>query len=441
MNLPEKLMPIVSEFNKYRYTLIDGGRGGGKTQAIARLILYLADIYKMRVVCGREVQNTIEESVYTVFRDLIFESKLDFKVLKTRIDANKTGTQIMFKGFREQGAVSIKGLEGVDILWIDESQSIKKNTLDIIIPTIRKEDAKVFFTMNRWLKNDPVYKEFIGRDDCLHIHINYDENKYCTDALKHEAEVCRTNNPDDYGHIWLGQPMEEADNYLFSEVKCDACRSIDFLGCGYHEVVMGVDVARYGGDKCQALILQRRGPMKYHVKHREAWGKKSLMESTGRIIDLQSRFKPDTTVIDGDGMGAGIVDRMGELQNKVIEFRAGKSDKQIRPDNFENMRTECYYDLEELVAQERIEINDDALIDSLLSIMYTHKSNGIRMLLTKEQMRSKGFKSPDEADALMMALYGFRFVDKKIEQEENFRTPFAKNNRQSGNLFHIAGYK
>jgi len=435
-------MPIITEFNKYRYFLIDGGRGGGKTQAIARLICYLADIYKMRVVCGREIQNTIEESVYTVFKDLIFDNQLDFRVLSNRIEAKKTDTRLIFKGFREQGAVSIKGLEGVDVLWIDEAQSIKKNTLDIIIPTIRKEDAKVFFTMNRWLKNDPVYKDFINRDDCLHIHINYNENKYCTDALIHEADMCRANNPDDYGHIWLGQPMEEADNFLFTEAKLDECRHVDFLGCGYGEMVLGVDIARYGGDKCNALVLQRRGPLKYHVKHREKWGKKSLMESTGRVIDLQSRFKPDLTVVDADGMGAGVVDRMAELNNKVYEFRGGRNPKeQLRPDRFENMRTECYYDLEELVSQARIEIDDDELIDSLLTIMFTHKSNGIRMLLTKEEMKRKGFKSPDPADSLMMALFGFRYLQKKIEEEEHFRTPIPSKGQQSGNLFKIAGYR
>jgi phage terminase large subunit len=106
--IPPKLIPIINEFNNYRYFLLEGGRGGGKTQAVARLLLYLAENKELRIVCGREVQNTIEESVYTVFRDLIHKYELNFNVLSTRIDHKRLQTTIKFKGFREQGLVNIK---------------------------------------------------------------------------------------------------------------------------------------------------------------------------------------------------------------------------------------------------------------------------------------------------------------------------------------------
>jgi len=204
LNLPEKLIPIIEEFNKYRYFVLEGGRGGGKTHGLARIISYIGEKTPVRIFCGRETQNTIQESVYTVFRDVISENNLGYAVFKDIIKHNTTGSEIRFKGFREQGAINIKGMEGVDILWIDEAQAITKNTLDIIIPTIRKENAKVFFSMNRHLKNDPVYKEFANRDDCLHININYDDNPFCSKALIHEAENCQKTSLDDYRHIWRG---------------------------------------------------------------------------------------------------------------------------------------------------------------------------------------------------------------------------------------------
>jgi len=166
LDLPAKLLQIVDKFDLYRYFLADGGRGGGKSQGVARLLLYLSGHFKLRIVCGREIQKSIDESVYTIFKDLIIENQLNFEVQAAKIIHRKSGTEINFKGFREQGSVNIKGLEGVDILWIDEAQAITKHTLDIIIPTIRKSKAKVFFTMNRHLKNDPVYKEFSTREDC-----------------------------------------------------------------------------------------------------------------------------------------------------------------------------------------------------------------------------------------------------------------------------------
>ena len=149
LDIPDKLLPIISEFNDFRYVLLDGGRGGGKSQAIARFLLYLAEQSTIRICCGRETQNSIDESVHTILKDIIVQYELNFEVFANKILHKKTKSTFIFKGFREQGAVNIKGLEGVDILWIDESQAVTKHTLDVIIPTIRKEKAKIFFSMNR----------------------------------------------------------------------------------------------------------------------------------------------------------------------------------------------------------------------------------------------------------------------------------------------------
>jgi phage terminase large subunit len=440
LDLPSKLLRIIDKFDLFRYFLIEGGRGGGKSHGVARLLLYLAEHYPLRIVCGRETQNSIEESVYTIFKDLIVSFKLNFEVQSNKIIHRLTGSTILFKGFREQGSINIKGLEGVDILWIDEAQSITKPTLDIIIPTIRKDKAKVFFTMNRHLKNDPVYKEFATRDDCLHIKINYIDNPFCSAALKVEAELCKEK--DDYAHIWLGEPLEEADNFLFSEQKLVACKEVDFLACGYGECVMGIDVARYGEDKCVATILQRRGPIKWQVKHVERWGGKNLMETVGRVIDLIGRFKPASTSVDADGM-VGVTDRLIELdQHNINEFHGGWSGEKhvLNYKNYENVKTEWFYKLKELIEYGNIGELPQLTIDSLLTIMYTHKSDGTKIIMSKEHMRSKGFKSPDDADSIMMAYHATQFLNKKIEDNEDFRSPLQRQ-VQPGNLFHIAGYR
>jgi len=442
LDLPALLLQIVDKFDLFRYFLAEGGRGGGKSQGVARLLLYLAGHFKLRIVCGREIQKSIDESVYTIFKDLIIENQLNFEVQAQRIIHRKTGTEINFKGFREQGSVNIKGLEGVDILWIDESQSITQHTLDIIIPTIRKSKAKVFFTMNRHLKNDPVYKEFVNRDDCLHIKINYLDNPFCSKELIHEAELCQANRPDDYPHIWLGEPLEEADNFLFTEQRLLDCAGTDFLGCGHHEMVMGVDLARYGEDKCVAKILQKRGPLKFETKHTERWGKKNLMESTGRIVDLMTRFKLDAVAIDADGL-VGVCDRLTELKYNINEFHGGFSGKDHVEawQSYANVKTEWYHKLEILIGMGYMGEIDQHTIDSLLTIMFTHRSNGSKIIISKEIMRSKGFKSPDEADALMMALYATQFIGRKIEENEDFKTPIVAQKPQDGNLFRIAGYR
>ena len=115
LNVPPKLLPLITKINDYHYFLIDGGRASGKSQTIARLILWLAEQKTLRVVGGRETQTSIEESVYTIFADLIRQYNLNFKVGASKIDHPITGSALRFRGFREQGAINIKGLEGVDV--------------------------------------------------------------------------------------------------------------------------------------------------------------------------------------------------------------------------------------------------------------------------------------------------------------------------------------
>jgi hypothetical protein len=246
LDIPNKLKPIITEFNNYNYFLIEGGRSSAKSHSVARFISYLADfVPSLRVFCGREIQNTIEESVYQLFKDLILDNNLAFNVGAKKIDHKRNGSMIRFRGFREQGKVNIKGLEGVDIVWVDEAQSLTKKVLDMIIPTIRKKGSKIFFTLNRTLKDDPVYMEMAGRKDCLHIHIDYFENKHCPVKAMAEAEQCRQRNIDDYNHIWLGKPRDQANNAVFRNVSAivedypmpiPAQTGFDYL--------LGIDLAR-----------------------------------------------------------------------------------------------------------------------------------------------------------------------------------------------------
>ena len=231
--------------------MIDGGRGGGKSHAVARWILYLAEKYNIRIVCGREIQNSIKESVYSILTDLIQQYNLNFIVLAKSIVHRDTKTEINFRGFREQGAFNIQGMEGIDIVWIDESQALTKQTLDVLIPTIRKDNAKIIFTMNRFVRNDPAYATFVNRDDCLHIHLNYNDNPYCTNALKKEAIECMKKSQEDYNHIWLGLPLDKTEDSVFTHTEIDSAkRAIYPQRQGYGSKLAGFDIARYGDDKC-----------------------------------------------------------------------------------------------------------------------------------------------------------------------------------------------
>lgn len=111
LSMPPKMLPMIYRFNEYNYLYAEGGRSSAKTHSVARFLLFLASKHKLRIVCGREIQNSIEESVYTVFCDLIEKYNLPFEITSKKIVHRITGSTFTFKGFREQNAVSVKGLE------------------------------------------------------------------------------------------------------------------------------------------------------------------------------------------------------------------------------------------------------------------------------------------------------------------------------------------
>lgn len=403
LNIPAKVLPLITQINDYRYFLIDGGRASGKSQSVARLISWLCEQKRLRVVCGRETQNSIEESVYTIFADLINKYNLNFDVSASKIDHKVTQSAIRFRGFREQGATNIKGLEGVDILWVDESQAISKQTLDVIIPTIRKNNSKIFWTMNRNVENDPVYKFFYGRSDCLHIHIDYLDNPFCPQKMIDEAEICKARSMEDYEHIWLGQPLKQGDDFVFSFDTVDKAHLNSFVSDGTKKRILAVDVARFGEDETVFSVVESRGMFHWAQIHQETWKAKSTMECVGKVVDLVKTLGIDVTVIDDTGVGGGVTDRLKELTIKVLPFNgAEKSTNAL----YSNARSEGFFNLKDMLDNKRIKITDDSILkEQLLSIRFKYRSNGQKAIVSKDEMKSDGIKSPDRADALMMALY------------------------------------
>ena len=424
--IPKKLIPIITKVNDFRYFLLTGGRGGAKSQSVGRFILHLGEMRRMRIVCGREVQNSINESVYSLLADLIKEFNLNYDVMATKITHRKTKTTINFRGFREQGAFNIQGMEGVDVLHIDEAQAITKGTLDVLIPTIRKDKAKIFFSMNRHIVDDPVYKTFHARLDCLHININYDENEYCTKALKKEAEECRKISEEDYQHIWKGIPLAQSEDAVYS-VEDFLVEPVEICK-GYGEKVAGFDIARYGDDKCAVVILRQLDELHWEEYFVDEWGLKDLNYTTGRILDITTSHNVKYAVIDEDGIGAGPLDTLnkGRELKQFIGFRnppIGYQDNK----SYCNQRTVCAYKVKEMFLKGYLRIKHDRLKDELLTIRYEFDNYQRKRLVSKQKMRQRRIKSPNIADALIMSVEGRkRVVRPKTDYQRNF------NNKPSG---------
>ena len=443
LNVPQKLLPLIRDFGKYQYFLIEGGRGGGKSQAVSRFILYLAEQYNLRIVCGREIQNSIKESVYSLFTDLIQQFNLNFIVLAKSIVNRRTMTEINFRGFREQGAFNIQGMEAVDVVWIDESQALTKTTLDTLIPTIRKDNSKVIFTMNRFVRNDPAYSQFINRDDCLHIHLNYMDNPFCTNKLKKEAAECQKKSMVDYNHIWLGLPLDKTEDSVFTHTEMEDAKKAHYpLRTGYSTRIAGCDIARFGDDKCAVVIIQQMGALHWEVIYVDQWDKKDETFTCGKINEFVGKYRVDRAIIDVDGLGGPYYDLLAAAERNVpAEDRiyCGFRNPNIGYQEnawFGNNRTANTYKLKEMISAGHICVSDEGLLDELETLRYEFDHSQRKILISKERMKKDGVKSPNMADALIMAV---SLVDEvRVKQDRMYAPRYTQ---EGENLFQIAGVR
>lgn len=195
----------------WREAAVFGGRYSLKSHTVARFLLIRARMEKTRILCAREFQNSISESSHQLLVDLIRLYKLnDFHVTDKTITNTITESEFIFKGLHHNEQ-SIKSLEGIDIAWIEEAQTISKESIEILTPTIRKPGSQIVYTYNRLLEDDPVHKRLVleGRPNTLVINANYDVAEkygYMPQVIKDEIEDDKANRPSLYKHKWLGEP-------------------------------------------------------------------------------------------------------------------------------------------------------------------------------------------------------------------------------------------
>ena len=213
----EIIIAIPTEFrrlfdNDWREAAIYGGRYSLKSHTIARILLIKARLKKTRIACFREFQNSIADSSYQLLADLIKLYDLrDFELTNNSIINKLNGSDFIFKGLwnNEQ---SIKSIEGIDIAWVEEAQTVSEKSLEVLTPTVRKEGSQIIYTYNRLVEEDPVHKRLVleGRPNSLIINVNYDiAEKYgwLPKVIKDEIEDDKKNRPGLYKHKWLGEPF------------------------------------------------------------------------------------------------------------------------------------------------------------------------------------------------------------------------------------------
>jgi phage terminase large subunit len=214
-DFPEKLGIL---FQPAPYKVVHGGRGSGKSWGFARALLLFGKANKIRVLCAREVQKSIKQSVHKLLSDQIYSLGLGgfYQVLETEIRGSN-GTEFSFTGLATHTADTIKSFEGCDYCWVEEGQAVSKASWNILRPTIRKPGSEIWISFNPELETDATYQMFVvdPPTGAVVVQMNYLDNPWFSEKLEQERLDCQSKQPKDYANIWEGKCKPAVEGAIY----------------------------------------------------------------------------------------------------------------------------------------------------------------------------------------------------------------------------------
>lgn len=415
---------------KWRHIIYHGGRGSGKSTAAGYSLLLRGRQTKLRILCTREYQNSISDSVHKLLKDLIDKHGFtDYIVQNDTIRNTITGTEFIFKGLKKDSQ-AIKSLEGIDICWVEEAQSITESSIDILIPTIRKAGSQLIWTFNRLTELDPVYVKLCMRpsDDTYVAKVNSDVLEaigQLPQVLIDEREKSRKQDePDLFAHIWLGEPIGQGDTAIIPRTAALEAMSRKIEDDG--AIIIGADIARMGGDR---IVFWARKGLK--TIKTATYTKKRTNETSDlleKFVDDVIRSLPltkemtekqilelieNTEVrIDDTGVGGGVTDDMmnrGYKNILAVNFGA----KAIDQDKYPNWISEAWFHMADIIKEIELPMDSDLLME-LTTRQWKMDNKGKRRVEGKDDYKKRGFRSPDLADAAIIC-YAREVEDRRIQ--------------------------
>lgn len=218
-----------------RYKAFYGGRGSAKSHSFAAALILMASTFPLRVLCCREFQRSIRESVKAVLDSKIVAAGLqDFFVSTDKRITGINGSTFFFEGLRSN-PTAIQSYEDLDIAYVEEAQTVSVKSLDILIPTLRKAGSEIWAGWNPRSPKDPIDVMFRSEEAQREFadlevppeyvkwvicrRVNWDMNPYFPSVLRAEMLRDQRRDPDKYAHIWLGEYAKMSESRVFKNWK------------------------------------------------------------------------------------------------------------------------------------------------------------------------------------------------------------------------------
>lgn len=452
IQLPEKLERILD--TKARLIVLIGGRSSAKSETVGRVLVMKCQTEAADILCGREYQNSIDDSVHKLLKGLITKLNIPgFEVTDKKIDC-ATGGGVRFKGF-SRNSDAVKSAQDFKYSWIEEAQSLSQDSIDNLLPTIRATGSQLFFTANPQSSSDPFAKRFITPflkeltedgyyEDDMHLVIvaNWRDNPWHGE-LESQRMWDYTNLPRaKYDWIWEGAFNDSIENALIQAEWFDACIDAHKIK-GFDPV--GIRMAAHdpsdtGPDnkgfafRHGSVVLDVQEKLDGNINEGGDW-------ATGLALNL----RPDAFTWDCDGMGVGLNRQITEVfkgkHTTIAQFKGSEGvdnpdsiyepadgqpiqEQKTNKQALKNKRAQYYLELRRRIFKtymavvhnkyhnpdELLSFNSDIkalpqLRSELCNMPIKPNANGLFELYTKQEMKTKfKFKSPNLADPVMMLM-------------------------------------
>lgn len=268
---PEKLEFL---FQPSRYKVAYGGRGGSKSWGFARALLIGGWKKKIRILCAREVQKSIKDSVHRLLADQIDSMGLGshYEVLQNSI-RGANGTEFLFTGLSNLTADSIKSYEGIEICWVEEAHKVTRKSWDILIPTIRADGSEIWISMNPELDTDETFVRFVENPplDAVVTEVNWRDNNWFPDVLKKEREEmlrqieAGVRSQDDYDNIWEGKCRAAVEGAIYAKEILAAKMAGRLCNVPYDPLLKVHAIWDLGWNDKMAIIMAQRSASEIRI--------------------------------------------------------------------------------------------------------------------------------------------------------------------------------
>ncbi len=209
---------MASLFDKARYKIYYGGRGAGKSHSVAKALLILGARSPIRVLCAREYQTSIRDSVHKLLSDQIELMNMHsiYEITQNSI-RGRNGSEFAFVGLKNNVS-NVKSYEGIDICWVEEAQTVSRMSWNTVIPTIRKEGSEIWVTFNPELETDETYQRFVVKppEHAVVQKINWSDNPWFPEVLALEKDALKSRDPSAYQTVWEGLCRLTVDGAIFA---------------------------------------------------------------------------------------------------------------------------------------------------------------------------------------------------------------------------------